>query len=89
MQLRRVFSQFNPDRVAKAVHLIRDPFDNVVSRFHLDREKISKPGGADDDHNHNLLRQKNKKNYAMSASGFREYCEVVDSRNSCFYKRIF
>ena len=26
-------------RVVKAIHLIRDPFDNVVSRFHLERRK--------------------------------------------------
>jgi hypothetical protein len=26
---------YSPDLVSRAVHIIRDPFDNIVSRFHL------------------------------------------------------
>ena len=28
------------DKIARAIHLIRDPFDNVVARFHLERQTL-------------------------------------------------
>ncbi|KAL9183320.1 hypothetical protein ACHAXT_005107 [Thalassiosira profunda] len=33
---------YSKDLVARAVHLIRDPFDNIVSRFHLARKNFEK-----------------------------------------------
>lgn len=33
-KLKEVKGSYNKDLVARAVHLIRDPFDNIVSRYH-------------------------------------------------------
>ena len=38
------------DKIARAVHIIRDPFDNVVARFHLERKTLGKKNKA---HYHN------------------------------------
>jgi hypothetical protein len=48
------------DKIARAVHIIRDPFDNVVARFHLERRTLSK---------------KNKAHYPNSVEGFRQFCD--------------
>ena len=46
--------------VTKAVHLIRNPFDNIVSRFHLQRN--------------NYMSDEEKILYDSSPAGFRAYC---------------
>lgn len=61
--LERTFSQYKPDRIAKAIHLIRDPFSNIVSRFFLENEI---PG-----------REAN--NFARTREGFRKYCKSIDT----------
>ena len=48
------------DMIGRAVHIIRDPFDNVVARFHLERKTLA---------------QKNKAHYPNTREGFREFCD--------------
>lgn len=59
----RTFAQYKPDRLAKAVHLIRNPFSNIVSRFLLESNI---PGRA-------------ASTFAKSREGFREYCKSIDN----------
>jgi hypothetical protein len=63
---------YSPDLVQRAVHIIRDPFDNIVSRFHLMRENFSR-------RNQTELVVRHPKTKA----GFRSYCKYMGER---FYK---
>ena len=55
-----ILDSFTPkEKIKRAVHLIRDPFDNVVARFHLQRNKFS---------------QKLMDKYPNTSEGFRDYC---------------
>jgi Sulfotransferase domain len=67
----RVFGSYEPDDLAKTVHLIRDPFDNVVSRYHLERQLPGRKAAE----------------YPESREGFREYCKAIDSLHSTNEKR--
>jgi hypothetical protein len=67
----RVFGSYESDDLAKAVHLIRDPFDNVVSRYHLERQLPGRKAAE----------------YPESRDGFREYCKAIDSLHSANEKR--
>ena len=68
----RFFASYEPDRLTKAIHLFRDPFDNIVSRFHMEREDPYK-----------LAAQ-----YSNSREGFREFCKESDSLFSANEKRV-
>ena len=68
-QLKEVLGSYNKALVKRAVHLIRDPFDNVVSRFHL--------------HYKNLV--KNNKTdyiaaYPRTREGFQRFCSDMGKR---------
>lgn len=55
--------------VYKAIHLIRDPYDNIVSRFHLERHRMEK--------------EKDKEAlslYPDSQEGFRRFCQDQDDK---------
>ena len=60
---------YNTTRVKKAVHLIRNPFDNVVARFHLERHGMIKSNDTD------RLAQ-----YPNSRDGFRTFCFAMNDR---------
>eukprot|EP00980_Cylindrotheca_fusiformis_P010301 scaffold2294_cov106-Cylindrotheca_fusiformis.AAC.17 len=59
--------QYPPDRVAKAIHLIRNPFTNIISRYH---QKIKN------------MRHKNETEWLSAhpnnSSGFIQWCKELD-----------
>lgn len=56
--------QYDPSMVKKAVHLIRNPFDNVVSRFHHEYKMA-------------VAREDNDwtSNYSYNSKGFHSWCD--------------
>jgi hypothetical protein len=60
-------SQYDFNIVEKAIHLVRDPFDNIVSNFHHDRNKKVKG-----DNTAWLLK------FPNNASGFKKWCHSID-----------
>lgn len=55
---------YDTDNVDRAVHLIRDPLDNMVSRYHLGIHKVTKANKTD------LIER-----YTYTPEGFKNYCE--------------
>lgn len=70
--MKRTFSEYKPDRLAKAVHLIRDPFDNIVSRYHLEQQ----------------ITGRTAKTFEKSREGFRAYCASVESLHASSEKKV-
>lgn len=68
---RRVFSAYNQTHLSKAVHLVRDPFDNIVSRYHLERQLPGREAAK----------------YPQTREGFREYCAAIDKLHALNEKR--
>lgn len=62
-------AMYDASIVNKAVHLVRDPFDNIVSRFHLKRNQKQKQG------NETWLNS-----YPNTIDGFRGFCSYVNTR---------
>jgi len=61
------YHTYAPSLVARAVHLLRDPFDNLVSRFHHEQKEHAKKG-------------KNawSSRYSNDVFGFRRWCADED-----------
>ena len=81
---RIVTGYYSQNLLAKAVHLIRDPFDNVVSRFHYSRMHFGMRNQTD-----------KLAMYPRSREGFRAFCKDLGSRfhekerDSKFYTDVF
>lgn len=64
---RKEFMTYHPSVVEKAVHLIRNPFDNLVSRFHHEQKEHKKRRDM-----------KWTERYSNDAYGFRKWCADED-----------
>ena len=65
----KILLEYDFNDVERAIHLVRDPFNNIVSNFHLDRNKNVKQGKTD------WL-----KKFPNNASGFKRWCRYLDNR---------
>eukprot|EP00571_Detonula_confervacea_P012081 CAMPEP_0172312478 /NCGR_PEP_ID=MMETSP1058-20130122/17627_1 /TAXON_ID=83371 /ORGANISM="Detonula confervacea, Strain CCMP 353" /LENGTH=596 /DNA_ID=CAMNT_0013025949 /DNA_START=103 /DNA_END=1893 /DNA_ORIENTATION=- len=62
------FTMYHPTVVEKAVHLIRNPFNNLVSRFHHEQKEHKKKG---------QIEWTNQ--YSNDVSGFKKWCAHEDA----------
>ena len=60
---------YNPKIAQRAIHLIRNPFNNLVSNFHLERHNKAKKGRTDWLQNH-----------PNDVDGFRHWCRYLDAK---------
>ena len=64
---RRVDVMYPPERVAKAIHLIRNPFHNIIARYHLEHRHYGYKNRTDWLENH-----------ANDKEGLQKYCRDLD-----------
>ena len=65
---------YSPDLVKKVVHIIRDPLDNTVARFHLDRYSKTETW---------------LKEYPATKLGFQKWCKGIDDDNNMLISHKF
>lgn len=69
----RETDSYDAERVKKAIHLIRHPLDNVVSRFHHERNRAKKDGDAEFE-----------VSFPNNQIGFQNWCNMLDEDRSLF-----
>jgi hypothetical protein len=72
--------QYSKDKIARAVHLIRDPFDNVVARFHHERKSLARRNIVD------------IATYPNTREGFRDFCDnlgKIEIKNKIIRRLFF
>lgn len=65
--------RYPEELVARAVHVIRDPFNNAVARFHLDWGKYNHKAMNGDKESKKFVDK-----YAYNPDGFRKWCKSID-----------
>jgi hypothetical protein len=79
--------EYNASRVGKAIHLFRNPFDNIVSRFNMEQNRLQKEQHS----KHHTPQGISPLVFAKSRDGFRDFCKQTDEmfkdfeRNSLVY----
>jgi len=63
--------KYDPNLAQRAIHLVRNPFNNIVSNFHLERNENAKKD-----------RKEWLQKYSNDASGFKAYCSDLDQRHA-------
>jgi len=69
---RVITTHYDPSIVKKAVHLIRNPFDNIIARFNFEHVL----------NNINSASSRWKKFYTKDQAGFKEWCQYFDQLNT-------
>ncbi|KAL3763599.1 hypothetical protein ACHAW5_009600 [Stephanodiscus triporus] len=68
IQYKRQHVTYNPAVVEKAIHLVRNPFDNIVSRFHHEQKENPKQG-----------KTRWVDRYSNDVTGFKRWCADEDT----------
>eukprot|EP00536_Pseudo-nitzschia_multiseries_P007622 jgi/Psemu1/196004/e_gw1.181.13.1 len=70
----KVKTTYSTDIPKRAVHLIRDPFDNIVARLHLKERRWAR-------RDNNAKYEERVEIFNKTKEGFRAYCEFRDTRS--------
>lgn len=65
----KVNVNYDPKLAQRAIHLVRNPFNNIVSNFHLERHEKSKK-----------KRSEWLEKYSNDSEGFRRWCHDIDTK---------
>ena len=68
-QVEKHHTHYDPSLVQRAVHVVRDPFDNIVSRFHLEQNVHTKKKDT-----------KWLERFPSDPKGFQAWCKAMDSK---------
>lgn len=78
IQYKKQYVTYHPAVVERAIHIIRNPFDNLVSRFHHEQKEYKKKN-----------RTSWTERYSNDVAGFKKWCVDVDSVSEMEYNSYY